>query len=272
MSKTKCRRMAHRIGMSLSLGLLVSSATAGIDEVRFFESNSLDGLRVSGNSPTVQSSIKRGGRYAMKSHLSSSGRNNFRTEVRLIAPDSQLKKEYWYGFSVYLPSDYKADKVWEIVAQWKNWPDSGDTEHSPPLTLSTTGGVWSVTDKWNANRTTTPSSTRTSKHLFGPYTTGKWTDWVFRIRWAYDKDGLLEIWKDGKKVLSKSGPNTYNDARMPYFKFGIYKGWHKIAATSVKTRTLYHDQLRFVGPGGAYSYVAPTSNSTVSRAYDVAAY
>src|SRR5690606_31036556 len=143
----------------LSIGLLVSGAALAVDEVRFFESNSLGGFRVSGNAPKVQSKIVRGGKYAMQSSLSASGSNNFRTEVRLVAPDSKPKTEYWYGFSVYLPSDYKADKVWEILAQWKNWPDSGDTQHSPPLTLTTTDGVWAVRQKWNANRKTTIETT-----------------------------------------------------------------------------------------------------------------
>ena len=39
------------------------------DVTRNFETNSLSGLRVSGNAPSVQSSIKRLGRYGMRSYL-----------------------------------------------------------------------------------------------------------------------------------------------------------------------------------------------------------
>ena len=83
--------------------------------------------------------------------------------------------------------------------------------------------------------------------------------------------GFLLTFQDGKKVYTKNGPNTYNDARMPFFKMGIYKGWKDFSPVSVKTRTLYHDQLRFVGPGGGYSLVAPTSSSKVSAPFNVTA-
>jgi hypothetical protein len=271
-TKTKSSRARRGAALSLAVGLLVSTAAWAIDEVRFFEEGKLGGgLRVSGNAPTVQSSIKRGGKYAMKTYLSSSWSNNYRTEVRLRAPDPKVRNEYWYGFSIYLPSDYKADKIWETVAQWHGQPDKGDDHPGPPLKLTTTDGVWAIRSTSNPNRVTTDKGKTQTQKIIGPYSTGRWTDWVFRIKWSYLSDGVLEVWKDGQKVYAKYGPNTYNDARMPFFKMGIYKGWKDFAPASVSTRTLYHDQLRFVGPGGSYSQVAPTSSSTVSAPYNVSA-
>ncbi len=59
----------------------------------------------------------------------------------------------------------------------------------------------------------------------GPYETGVWTDWVMHVKWSYDQDGIAEVWKDGRKVIDQSGPNAFNDARGPFFKMGLYKGW-----------------------------------------------
>ena len=53
---------------------------------------------------------------------------------------------------------------------------------------------------------------------------GAWTDWVFHVKWSYGPDGVLEVWKNSQKIVTKSGPNTFNDARGPYMKMGIYKG------------------------------------------------
>lgn len=50
---------------------------------------------------------------------------SYRTEVSDHArrPQVQIGGEYWYGFSIYLPEDYVADAIWEIVAQWHGRPD-----------------------------------------------------------------------------------------------------------------------------------------------------
>jgi Polysaccharide lyase len=229
---------------------------------RNFETNSLSGMNVSGNAPSVQGSIKRLGRYGMRSDLNRyTSRVSYRTEVRVVAPHPIVNQEYWYAFSIYLPDDYIPDNVaWEIVAQWHAIPDSGESHTTPPLSLSTSRGIWKLNNKWTTSRITTKSNLQTRSFTFGTYARGRWTDWVFRIKWSYGTQGILEAWKDGQKVLSAKGPNTYNDARMPYFKMGIYKGWrpgHPVGP--VTRRTLYHDEFRRVGPGGSYSEVAPAT-------------
>jgi Polysaccharide lyase len=237
--------------------------------IRDFETNSLSGLKTSGNPPTVQSSIKRLGRYAMRSDLD---RFNspvmYRTEVRVLAPPAIVNQEYWYGFSIYLPDSYVPDHVaWEMVAQWHGIPDDGDRHGNPPLSLSTSRGVWKLSNRWSSQRIQNSSNIQSRSFVFGPYATGRWTDWVFRIKWSYGSQGILEVWQNGKKVVSANGPNTYNDARMPSFKMGIYKGWKAGGPVGPVThRTLYHDEFRRVGPGGSYSDVAPSTQTTTLQA------
>ena len=111
-------------------GGMGSARAAGV--TRNFETNSLSGLRVSGNAPSVQGSIKRLGRYGMRSYLNrSTSAVSYRTEARAIVPDPIVNQEYWYGFSIYLPDDYVPDTVWEIVAQWHGIP----TAASPTVIL-----------------------------------------------------------------------------------------------------------------------------------------
>jgi hypothetical protein len=237
--------------------------------IRDFETNSLSGLNVSGNAPTVQGSIKRLGRYAMRSDLDYYTSNvSYRTEARVIAPAPVVNQEYWYGFSIYLPDSYIPDTVrWETVVQWHQIPDSGESNGNPPLSLSTSNGVWKLTNKWTSAPLTTKSNTQTRGFTFGTYARGRWTDWVFRIKWSYGAQGILEVWKNGQKVLSAPGPNTYNDERMPFFKMGIYKGWRDGQPVgSVTHRTVYHDESRRVGPGGSYGAVAPSTQATTLQA------
>ena len=49
--------------------------------------------------------------------------------------------------------------------------------------------------------------------------------YLVHVKWSNQNDGILEIWKDGEKVVDQKGPNTFNDAKGPYFRMGIYKGW-----------------------------------------------
>jgi len=92
----------------------------------------------------------------------------------------------------------------------------------------------------------------------GAYERGRWTDWVVHVKWSYGKEGVLEIFKDGRLVVDQRGPNAFNDAKGPYFKMGLYKGWRRaeMASDVVSRRVLYHDEFRMAGAGGTYSDVA----------------
>ena len=60
---------------------------------------------------------------------------------------------------------------------------------------------------------------------WAPTEKGCWTDWVVHVKWSYQSDGILQIWKNGEKVVDQNGPNAFNDAHGPFFKMGLYKGW-----------------------------------------------
>jgi Polysaccharide lyase len=177
--------------------------------------------------------------------------------------------EYWYAFSIYLPDSYVPDQVaWEIVAQWHATPDSGDVHVNPPLSLSTSRGEWKLNNKWSSERSQNKNNIRGRGFNLGTYARGRWTDWVFRIKWSYESSGILEVWQNGKRVVSAKGPNTYNDTLMPSFKMGLYKGWKEPGSNigPVTSRTLYHDEFRMVGPGGSYAAVAAKTPGTTMQA------
>jgi hypothetical protein len=231
-----------------------------------FEDGKLTGWRVSGNAPTVTREVVRAGKYAMKTSLDRyKDRDSYRTEVS--GPRAEIGKEYWYGFSIFLPDDCVPDKIWEIVAQWHGVPDVklGEQSRNPVLALSTTAGRWGIVTRWDAKRNTFESGKRQygGQHDYdlGPYQRNIWTDWVVHVKWSYKPDGLLQVWKNGEKVIDQTGPNAFNDAQGPFFKMGLYKGWQKPETPSdtVSKRVLYHDEFRMAGPDGTYESVAPGS-------------
>ena len=227
-----------------------------------FESGKLN-IRCSGNCPTVSSDYSRAGSFTMKSYLNVyTSSNPFRTEAGeegRVALQAKLGEERWYGFSVYLPAGYIPDGRQELVAQWHGGnPGPGETIQNPIISLLTANGVWSVINKRDS--VVNESGVEHQWHYVDQYQTGVWADWVFHIKWSLQSDGLLEVWKDGVKVVTQYGPNTFKDSDKSYLKLGIYKsGWRGDPAIidAVTKRTVYHDELRIAGPNGSLSAVSP---------------
>ena len=98
----------------------------------------------------------------------------------------------------------------------------------------------------------------------GAFSQRRLDNWVFHMRWSYKPDALLEIWQDGKLVLTHPGPNCYNDPNGPYFKIGIYHpAWKDFEAETfnaqkviIPRKVIFHDEVRVVADG-KYEDVAP---------------
>ncbi len=229
-------------------------------------SPTLDSYKFAGTEPSIDRNVTRSGGYSIKASLDYyTSSTRYRSESRPKVPDVVAGRDYWYGFSVFLPSSHVPDTIaWELVAQWHRIPDEGEASQNPPLSLSTTGGRWGLNNKWDSAAITLNKSYDGSRSYdLGPYERNKWTDWVFHIRWSYGNDGLLQVWKDGELVVNKTGPNCYNDQRMPYFKAGLYKGWKEGQPVNpaITSRVVYHSDFRIAGPEGSYAAVAPGQNA-----------
>ncbi|WP_256105965.1 heparin lyase I family protein [Streptomyces sp. ODS05-4] len=199
-----------------------------------------------GNGPDLVASPTRDGSAAARFQLDVADplvSNGKRTEIS--QPDNQaLNAERWYGFSVNLPTSWVHDTSAEIVSQWHQC-DSGCPGGSPPLALLTDEGRWKV-------------DFRGQIIDLGSYSTGKWTDWVFHVKWRTDNSGLVEVWRDGAPVLNRAGATHDGGPRSPYFKFGIYKwDWNKGKPTSTSQRVMYYDALRIGDARAAYDDVKP---------------
>lgn len=177
--------------------------------------------------------------------------NSKRTETSRASNDELTLADRWYGVSYYLPKDYVADQAPELLTQWQSLKGV-----SPPLALWTANGKWAIDQKFNSP--TDFNTLRTVQTSLGDYSTGKWTDFVFHVKWSLAKDGLIEVWQDGKKVFTSSGPNTYfGISTGNYMKTGIYKWpWaHLDKYTSNTTkRVVYIDDVRI---GASYNDVKP---------------
>jgi Polysaccharide lyase len=239
-----------------------------------FDNGSLRPLSASGNAPAITTEHVRAGRYALKSYLSRTGSSvSYRTEVTTNNANALYFSDTWYGLSVFLPSNYVTSPVWEIVFQWHGVAGDPNMILNPPISMHTEDGVWRLSTIGNSANPPDRNYESLEKFPLGSYSSdlGRWTDWVFRIRWDYRKvgsgnDGLLQVWKNGVQVVNQSPIQLgFDDGTGPYFKMGLYKGWRSGQVDTVSSRLIYHDEFRQMGADGSYNAVAPAGSKLLSK-------
>jgi hypothetical protein len=265
------------------LGLFVAYGTAhrlynaghgnDLELVADFETGDLSQLEEQGtlqvccpDSIAVVDAPARAGQHAVRFRLRREDpkvKGGVRSEFRMKA--AEMGSEYWYSMSIFLEPDWQVGAAPVTIAQWHAVPDKllAESGRPPPLRLAAQDGRWFVASIWDPKRISkTPFTEQTSAdgHLewIGPLETGRWTDWVFRVRWSYEDDGLLEVWKDREAVYRQEGPNAYNDALAPYLKVGLYiPNWDE-GENVADQQTIHFDEIRATGqPRTAQEVLGP---------------
>jgi len=189
--------------------------------------------------------------------------SNCRSELRR-APLQQLG-EYWFGLSIFLPTDYEPDTEYkrECITQWHNIPDEdlGEAWGSPPVMLLTKGdGTYSLRCVWDTSRVTSDATnTKVQEYIdLGSYLEDKgiWVNWVYHMKWGWlsSHNPVFEVYKNGLKVVDRNGmPNTTNDEKAPYFKMGIYKSsWtNATTAPAITKSVVYFDNVKVMDSGAS---------------------
>ncbi len=224
------------------------------------------------------------GNYGLKIKLTyRDDRSGYRNELSLVGPNKEFDygREYWLGWAIYLPPDYAVDKWADILMQFHGIPDrdsSGqllEPYRHPPVSLETSSdGKWRIVIKGNSRKISTSvgDSTRRASYTLGDFTAdrGKWTEFVMRVRFHYNSTGRIEMWKNGQKMVSDAGENTYYDDKPPYLKIGIYKpAWKPHdwgGASNVPSRLFYYDAVRLADGPSSLSAVAPDCGGTSTNA------
>jgi hypothetical protein len=168
--------------------------------------------------------------------------NNNGTRAEVVFPEA-VNLNRWYGFALAFDTfDYEYDTNDEVIMQWHQ---AGGT--TPALCFRTRqGNLWLriMGTEWID---------------LGPLKNGYWNAYVMHVVHASDNTGLIELWKNGNKILNKTGANMYalsSTVDKPSLKLGIYKsGWND-KVTLTNKRVLYYDKIK-VAENSSYSEVAP---------------
>jgi hypothetical protein len=238
-------------GVCLLLPLILSSAHAALFKDSF-ENRSFAGFNFVGNPARIANSPVRLGNYS--SAMSVASGSSARSELLVLNPKEFLiGREYWIGFGNLLT------RPGDIVFNLHKRPDPGETAGTQPLTFTTGGGVWRLFVRHDANARSTTRSITAHQFTFGEIKGGQWTDWVFHLKLSYRADGLLEVWKNGVKVLNYLGPTCFNDNQGPFMKFGIY---NPSGGPTLAGRTINYDEVKVGDQASSYAQVAPDPGTT----------
>ena len=175
-----------------------------------------------------------------------------------------IGNEYWIGFSIFLADGYHSPTepaTWgPIHYQNPSTPDEPPTcdwtegIRNPILPIRTDNGNWSSWIQWDPQQYTPLQKVGVYSiyYTYDPFSTGQWYDFVINVKWSYEADGFLKIWKDGVLVTNRTGGTCFNDVLGPYIKIGIYG-----VIDQDQTVTIYYDELRVGDSNSFYSEVAP---------------
>ena len=222
-----------------------------------------------GPAPAVDADPAGGPGRAVKFELAfdPANRKQVRSELRLPrdrepAFAAKRERDFEYRFRIFFPDDWATDSRPEIVAQWRFH------DHQVRKGVKSTGSPNVLLEIRNdslrvrilANGTPIPADApetepglvahrpegTTLLHLGRP-PRGRWTSFLFRIRWGTPDGGVVRVWMDDSLAIDWKGRNMYAQPKqpVPYFKFGIYKWPWKSAkeAPEVVLRRLWFDDV-----------------------------
>jgi peptide/nickel transport system ATP-binding protein len=184
----------------------------------------------------------RRGRYAARFELRSGDDtgDGVRAEVKEMycAP---LGREIWYSLSTFIPPEFPIVETPVVITQWHASEDAGEkaAARSPVLAHRYINGNLIIDIRCSSQKIQ-HANDASGKVLYEQknFPKGVWHDFLYRIRWSYRSDGLVDCWLDGKPIIDYRGPVGYNDTRGPYFKFGLYHHGGD------KPCIIYHDEYR----------------------------
>lgn len=161
-----------------------------------------------------------------------------RSEITVVkGSEGHITPNTWYSFSIYFPLDYAYDDEPEVLNQWYQ-------NGSPSTSLR------GLKDRIVFICGNTTESRKT--YDVGPINKGSWSEFVFHFIHSYESNGLVEIWRDGVKILTLNGGNMYNDV-LPKWKIGLYKSAFKYGISDVTQRVVYFDNVRVGNANASYN-------------------
>jgi len=148
-----------------------------------------------------------------------------------VSANANGTREQYFAVSVWFGKNVTKSSTWMSPISWRTDGSAGDS-----LVVHKKGNRLvfrrSVNGSW-------PDGAGKDDIDMGRITTGRWIDFVFRIRWsARGGTGIRQVYRDGKLMGTSRKMNTRN-GHIYRFRVGMYQD----SATKVR-RTVYYDAVK----------------------------
>lgn len=251
------------LGVNKSEAKIIESVSESISEASGIEASGAKGGASCNKLENVSTFINntahpvRAGKQAFRHWVNRCGE---RSELRM--KKTQIGQTYWYGWSMYLPSDWQDTKEgFDIFSQWATYP----TPRNGNFTCGANGSYIvrngsNVVFKFQHKGDST--DIQCDRYTLAKISDirGKWVDFVMQVKWTGDKDGFMKLWmKTGdssyvQKVDYKGRTYWNDEGEGPYFKTGLYKGAPNFKGPA--PRYLYTDEYRLGDSNSSFAEVS----------------
>lgn len=196
---------------------------------------------------TVASPIFQGTKSARFELRSGDRETNGGTRAEIsFQPATNLNR--WYSFAIYAPAEqFKWDDEDDCLIQFHQ----GDGE-TPALCLRVREDriYIRILGVWND---------------LGVFEKNSWQSYVLHVKHATGSTGLIELWRNGVKLMNRAGANMTSvddDEHNPSLKLGIYKSaWNGSSTTETSTRVVYYDDIKIGNEYATYEDMVPVPNN-----------
>jgi len=190
------------------------------------------------------------------------GTNNkaFKHRAELIPANTATRVEpgqdFWVGMRSFIAKTYPSGNslinfhITQIIPPPYDGPDM--------VLQITTKGSWMFT----VRRTPAVAPRNDLKVNLGMITRGKWTDWVIHFKRSTGKDGVAQVWKDGKLEVNYKGVTSQSNEPKGLWKLGLYRGKTVQSKHLEEEYKIYFDDVKIaVGPK-QYETVRPDETAS----------
>ena len=147
-----------------------------------------------------------------------------RVEKSEQLPASRVGSEFWYSFSVFLPSDWPS--TGRLTTKLGQFHQKGDGK--PPVLFQLDDQTYEFELGDPSRRQGNPmkpiGAFKNIRLKSAAAMKGKWTDVVVHAKWSRKNDGFIKMWVDGRQKVNLTGANVDRDQPV-YFKYGIYRSF-----------------------------------------------
>ncbi|BCL74045.1 hypothetical protein TUMSATVNIG1_60310 (plasmid) [Vibrio nigripulchritudo] len=141
-------------------------------------------------------------------------------------------KEFTLSWQFSTNDNFAHFQQWMSYFQIHSVPDSGESWRCPIMALESVSGALRMYNRWDESPISTTkngtcgnagNSIKYRKLFEHPYESKIWNNVEISGRLHYEGEPCLTVKLNDNVVSNVCGPNTFNDKKVPYIKFGVYK-------------------------------------------------